>query len=148
MKSKARKTRLHLMARHHKSPRSRRNLMVLDLLTLPQGHQFDPSVIFSMYPGLLLIPFNLICHMTMFRKFNFWTLQSHPPLEHDPWDWMKNSCLICLISFNCQETHKVWFKNLWNRLCNWNLMIFAFMVPPQDPRGRGQKIVPLHVTFM
>ena len=25
-----------------------------------------------MYPGLLFIPFNLICHMTMFRKLYFW----------------------------------------------------------------------------
>ena len=32
------------MARHRKSPHSRRNLMVLDLLSPPQGHQFDPRV--------------------------------------------------------------------------------------------------------
>ena len=54
------------MARHCKSPRSRRNLMV-----------FDPTplrVKCSIYPGLLIIPFNLICHMTMFRKLNFWSL--------------------------------------------------------------------------
>ena len=41
-------TRTHLMARHSKSPRSRRYLMVLDPLTPSQGHQFDPRVkIFS-----------------------------------------------------------------------------------------------------
>ena len=38
----------HSMARHRKSPRSRRYLMVFDPLTPSQGHQFDPRVkIFS-----------------------------------------------------------------------------------------------------
>ena len=54
------------MARHRKSPRSRRNLMVFD--------PTPPRVKCSIYPGLLIIPFNLICHMTMFRKLNFWSL--------------------------------------------------------------------------
>ena len=44
--------------------------MVFDPLTPFKGHQFDPRVISSMYPGLLLIPFNLICHMIMFRKLD------------------------------------------------------------------------------
>ena len=35
------KTRTHSMARHRKSPRSRKNLMVIDPLTPSQGHQFD-----------------------------------------------------------------------------------------------------------
>ena len=51
-------TRTHWMARNRKSPCSRSNLMVFDFLTPSQGHQFDPNVIFSVYPGLLLI--NLI----------------------------------------------------------------------------------------
>ena len=34
------------MARHRKSPRPRRNLMVIDPLTLSQGHQFDPRLKF------------------------------------------------------------------------------------------------------
>ena len=71
-------TRTHSMARHHKSPCSRRNLLVIDLLTPSQGHQFDGRLKFSVYPGLLLIPFNFICHMTMFRKFNFWPLPKAP----------------------------------------------------------------------
>ena len=51
-------TRTHWMARNRNSPCSRRNLMVFDLLTPSQGHQFDPRVNFSVYPGLLVI--NLI----------------------------------------------------------------------------------------
>ena len=34
-------TRTHSMARHRKSPRSQRNLMVIDPLTPPKCHQFD-----------------------------------------------------------------------------------------------------------
>ena len=34
------RTRTHLMVRHRKSPRSQRNLMVIDPLTPSQGHQF------------------------------------------------------------------------------------------------------------
>ena len=70
------------MARHRKSPRSRRYLIVFDPLTPPQGHQFDPKVKISVYPGLLLIPFNLICHMTMFIKLNF-----YPPAPPSPKPW-------------------------------------------------------------
>ena len=66
------------MARHRKSPRSRRNLMVIDTLTPSQGHQFDCRLNFSVYPGLLLIPVNLICHMTMLRKLSFWPLPKAP----------------------------------------------------------------------
>ena len=39
-------TRTHSMARHRKSPRSRRNLMVIDPLTSSQGHQFDRKLKF------------------------------------------------------------------------------------------------------
>ena len=38
------------MARHRKSSRSRKNLMVIDPLTPSQGHQFDPRLnIFSVF---------------------------------------------------------------------------------------------------
>ena len=37
-------------------------LMIFDLLNSPQGHQFDPRVKML----LLVIPVDLICHMTMF----------------------------------------------------------------------------------
>ena len=56
------------MSRHRKSPRSRINLMAIDPLTPSRGHQFDRRLNCSVYPGLLLIPFNLIFHMTMSRK--------------------------------------------------------------------------------
>ena len=78
-------TRTHWMAHHRKSPCARRNLMVFDLLTLSQGHQFDPRVKFfsvSWPPGH---HFNLICHMTMSRELNFDPHHPQvPPLGHDP----------------------------------------------------------------
>ena len=52
------------------------------------------------------------------------------------------SHLICFISFICEKTHKVWFKNLWNWLCNWNLMIFNNIWPfgpSPGPQGAGPK---------
>ena len=71
-------TRTHSMACHRKSPRSRRNLMVIDPLTPSQGHQFYRRLNCSVYHGLLLIPFKSICHMTMFRKLNFLPLPKAP----------------------------------------------------------------------
>ena len=49
------------------------------------------------------------------------------------------SRLICFISFICEKIYKVWFKNLWNWLCNSDLMIFDLLAPPQGPRGQDQK---------
>ena len=46
-------------------------LMIFDLLTLPQGHQFDPKIkmllAFCEFV-LLVIPIDLIRYMTMFEK--------------------------------------------------------------------------------
>ena len=50
-------TRTHSMARHRKSPRSRRYLMVLNPLTSSQGHQFDPKVIFFIVSWSTAHPF-------------------------------------------------------------------------------------------
>ena len=54
------KTRTWSMARHRKSPFSRRNLMVFDLLTPPQGHQFDFRVSFLLVSCSTFIPSSLI----------------------------------------------------------------------------------------
>ena len=44
-------------------------LMIIDLLTSPQGHQFDPSIKSYYHSVLLVISIDLICHMTMFEFF-------------------------------------------------------------------------------
>ena len=63
--------------------------------------------------------------------------KSHPWGMTQATEW--KSSLICFISLNCEKTHKVWFKNLWNWLCDWDLMIFDLLAPPQGPRGLGPK---------
>ena len=78
------------------------------------------------------------------------TPKSHPWRMTQAAQW--KSGLICLISFICEKKHKVWFKNLWNWLCNWNLMIFidfwSFGLSP-GPQGAGpQKNVLLRAPFM
>ena len=74
-----------------------------------------------------------------------------PPTPHGtpkshPWGMTQaaklKSRLICFISFICEKTHKVWFKNLWNWLSNWNLMIFNDILPfgpYPGPQGVAQK---------
>ena len=42
-------------------------LMIFDLLTLSQGHQIDPRMKI-LHSALLVIPVDLICHMTRFEK--------------------------------------------------------------------------------
>ena len=60
-----------------------------------------------------------------------------PTLGHDQCDRIK-SCLVCFVSFICENTHKVWYKNLLNGHVNQNLMIFDLLTSSQghqfDPR--------------
>ena len=59
-----------------------------------------------------------------------------PPRGHDPSNRIKIPFNI--IFFICENTHKVWYKNLWNWHDNWNLMLFDLLTSPQghqfDPR--------------
>ena len=84
---------------------------------------------------LLVIPVELICYMTMFEKKMVWSpgypqCSKVPPLGHDPGDRIK-SRLICFVSFICENTHKIWYKNLWNWHGNRSLMIFDLWPPPK-----------------
>ena len=76
---------------------------------------------FYLHFVLLVIPVNWICHMTMFKKkLTPWEppepSKSHPLGMTQATKW--NFRLICFVSFICENTHKVWYKNLWNWLCN------------------------------
>ena len=109
--------------------------MIFDLLTLPQDHQFDPRM-------KLLLAF---CSARHPRRLNMpldhvWKKWFDPlgtpsaPRSH-PWgmtqatEW--KSRLICFVSFICESTHKVWYKNLWNWHGNRNLMIFDLWPHPK-----------------
>ena len=89
------------------------------------------------------------------KKFDHATPQSTP--KSHPWGMTQaakwKSRLICFISFICEETHKVWFKNLWNWLSIWNLMIFNDIWPfgpSPGPQGAGPNKCavahPIHVS--
>ena len=64
--------------------------MITDLLTSPQGHQFDPRM-------KILLAFCSARHPRRFR--------------HDPGDRM-TILSDMFVSFICENTHKVWYKNL------------------------------------
>ena len=55
---------------------------------------------------------------------------------------------VLYLSF-ARRQHKVWFKNLWNGLCQWNCMILYLFCSSPEPQGVGtQKIVLLNMPFM
>ena len=86
---------------------------------------------------LLVIPVDLICYMTMFKKKIVWPpgypqCPKVPPLGHDSGDRIKIP-MICFVSFICENTHKIWFKNLWNWHGNQNLMVYIW--PLTSPQG-------------
>ena len=84
---------------------------------------------------LLVIPVDLICHMTMSEKKYFWPPWAPQRPKVPPWsmtnvtEW--KSRLLWFVSFICENTHKVWYKNLWNWHVNRNLMIFDLLTSPQ-----------------
>ena len=61
-----------------------------------------------------------------------------PPLGYDPGDRIKIPSYM-FISFICEKTRKVWFKNLWSWLCNWSLIKIDLLTPSQGRRVRGPK---------
>ena len=87
-------TRTHSMARHRKSPRSRRNLMVIDPLTPSQGHQFDRRLkFFSVSWSTAHMPHDHV------QKIKFLT----PP--HGPRGWGPKDCAgACAIHVSNSHT--------------------------------------------
>ena len=83
-----------------------------------------------------------------FRKNNFLTpAPLRHPTQYPPspipgaWPmWQNENPIWYVISFICEKTHKVWFENLWNWFCNWNLMIFDLFCPSPGPQVVGPKI--------
>ena len=62
-----------------------------------------------------------------------------PTLGHGPSNRIK--ILFNIFSFICENTHKDWYKNLWNWHGNWNLMIIDLLTSTQghqfDPRMKS-----------
>ena len=95
-------------------------------MTSPQGHQFDPSM-------KILLAFCSARHPRRFDMPHDHVWQKKKKIDHlgtlkalksDPWGMTQatelKSRLIWFVSFICENKHKVWYKNLWNWVCNWN----------------------------
>ena len=95
----------------------------------------------------LHMPYLIVTHtpnLVELQKKKFFDPQWYPWRMTEAAKW--KSRLICFISFICEKTHKVWFKNLWNWLSNWNLMIFNDIWPFGHWGGAKKKC--LHAPFM
>ena len=83
-----------------------RNLMIFDLLTSAQGHQFDLRMILYLHSVLLVIPLDLMYHMIMFEKKKIRPPGPQRPkvplLGHDPGEEWK-SCQIGFCIFHLWE---------------------------------------------
>ena len=108
-------------------------LMIFDLLTSSQGNQFDPrmKILLALCSACHPHRFDML-HDHVWKKYFFdpWA----PPMSH-PWGMSQATelklRLICFVSFICENTHKVWYKNLWNWHGNRNLMIFDLWPHPK-----------------
>ena len=114
--------------------------MIFDLLAPPQG--VGTKTIVSLYVRFMWVTHtpNLVeFRKQFFGPPNTLCTPKIQPLEHDSADWIKIlTDMFYGISFICEKTHKVWFKNIWNWLSNWNLMIFDLFAPPKGPGGGDQ----------
>ena len=59
--------------------------MIFDLLTSPQGHQFDPRMKILLAFCSARHPRRLICHMIMFEIFFLTPLGTPSAPKPDPW---------------------------------------------------------------
>ena len=87
-------------------------LMIFDILTSPQGHQFDPRM-------QILLAFCSACHPRRFDilhdSVNFFltpwaphALKSHPGAMTQATE--EKSHMICFVSLICENIHIVWYK--------------------------------------
>ena len=109
-------------------------LMIFDLLASPKVTSLTLGWKCYLHSVLLVIPVDLISHMIMFENI-FWPpgypqFPKVPPLGHDTGDRIKIPSNI-FVSFICENTHKVWYKNLWHWHGNRNLMIIDLWPHPK-----------------
>ena len=111
-------------------------LMIFDLLTLPQGHQFDPrmKMLLALCSARHPCRFDML-HDHVWKKNYLTPWVPLWPKSPTPGAWPrpqnKKNRLICFIPFICENTHKIWYKNLWNWHGNRNLMIFDLWPHPK-----------------
>ena len=122
--------------------------MIFYLLIPPQGPGGGSAVACPIHASNIHTKFGLEdCILDRQTKgIEFSTLST--PKTHAT-EWKPHS--ICFMSFICENIDKVWYKHLWDWLCNWlcewNWMIFDLLTPLQGPKGKKQKVL-LHVQFI
>ena len=82
-------------------------------MTSPQGYQFDPRVKVLLPFCTTHYPFNLICHMTMFKKENVdpWAHPAPPSPTPGAWPRLLSKNPIQYISYLiCKNTKKFGIK--------------------------------------
>ena len=123
-------TRTHSMTHHRKSPLSQRNLMVIDPLTQSQGYQFHRRLKFVSVSWSTAHPFNLICHMTMFRNLIFY------PYPRSQGAGTPKMCR-CMCHLCELITHQIWLN--FGEIC-----LYPHPTPP--PPLRFPQVPPLGMT--
>ena len=126
------------MARHQKSPRSRRNLMVIDPLTPSQGHHFDCRVKSLSVSWATVHPLYFGIPHDHVQKINFLTPPPSTPksktLGHDPGDPMNIPSNMFYILFVRRHT-KFGLKIFEIDLVIRDLVIFDLWPLPKAPGG-------------
>ena len=110
-------------------------LTIFDLLTSPQGHQFDPRMkrllafCSARHPRRFDMP-----HDHVWKKMTPWA----PPVPqcptHGAWPRGQNKNPVWYVLYlSFVRTHTKFGINLWNWQGNWNLMIFDFYLTTRLP---------------
>ena len=126
--------------------------MIFDLWPQPQGHQFDPRMKIwlafcsARHPRRFDIPHD---HVWIFFFFDPLGTPSAPKSRRfgmtKGTEW--KSHLICFVSFICENTHKIWYKNLWNWHGNRSLIFDLWPHPKVTSLTLGWKFYLHSVAF-
>ena len=130
--------------------------MIFDLWPHPKVTNLTLGWEFHLHSVLLIFPVDLIYHMTMFEKNNFFFTPWAPPAPQSPTPgaWPREQIKIPIwnvLYLSFVRTHTKFgikiFEIDFVIEIKWYL---TFWAPPQGPRGRGQKKFdvarPIHVS--
>ena len=107
-------------------------LMIFNLLTLPQGHRFDPrmKMLLAFYSARHPHRFD-VPHDHVWKKLTLWALPVPQSHTSGAWPRRQNKNPVWYVNLSFVRTHTVWYKNLWNSHGNQNLMIFDLWPHPK-----------------
>ena len=118
------------MARHRKSPHSRRNLMVIDPLTPSQGHQFDHRLKFFSLSWSTAHPLKFDMPQDHVQKIDFLTSPQGPR------GWGPKKLCWCMCNSCKIITHQIWLYFVKKNLTPQPPMVPPSPTPGHDPGAR------------